>query len=492
MSLTIPEAINQINNYSKKLTESTASSLSTYGGKSTSKSLTIYDTKSKSIISSTDKNLITIAGNRKISPSTSAETIDFSLLSLLNLKNDTQASFDTKFSGFTNDMTKGVGVKISEFASNLVKGIPGGLAAVAGAVSAAVAGAVATLTNMASNIASAFTNALSNMYNGAVKSITAIGDKFKLLMKKPTIPSIDVAGAGKKEVVNNFYKRASGQSSTSKYIQANIPSKTGVMSAKIDNVKGTPDDKILTPQLKKDINATTTFEIDPIAKMLGLVGSLQPTKSEKKIEEPKPTGDKAEYGKIQIKENKGGFVIIADETPGNVRQIFQHPTGTMTAMLDNGDLNSKCTHDRQDLTDGNWNITTTLDKVEIVAGNTKIEIRKNITTKVLGNDDYDLTGTKNEVVGGDVTNDYKSNYTGKISSNYMESVGGNKTEKTGGNLKETVGGNHEETVNGNLTIKVSGNVNITAGGSCNITSGGSCSITSGSNIKISAPKVAIG
>lgn len=298
----------------------------------------------------------------------------------------------------------------------------------------------------------------------------------------------------------SYYDRKEKQSSTSKYIQANKTNVDGSFSADATVLKGTPSDKIITPQLKDDTNSTVALESNPLAALLGFVSSLIPSTNTKKIDEPRPTDNKAEYGKIQVKENKAGFIVINDETPGNVRQINLHPTGTYNALLDNGDYHTKTTNDRQEITVGNWNITTEKDKIEIISGNNKIEIRKDIFTNIAGKSDYNLTGTQSNVVGADVTDDFKANYTGKIADNYSESVGGNKTETTSGNLTEKISGDHKENVSGSLTIQVSGNINIVSSGNIkimssgttNITSTGATNVTSSVKVKISAPKISLG
>jgi hypothetical protein len=297
-----------------------------------------------------------------------------------------------------------------------------------------------------------------------------------------------------------YYDRKEGQSSTSKYIQVNKNTDDGGFKEDSSALAGTPSDKIITPQLKVDTQLTKSFASNPLAKLLGFVSSLIPTANSKKVAEPKPTDDKAQYGKIQVKENKAGFIVINDETPGNVRQINLHPTGTYNAMLDNGDFHTKTTGDKQEITDGNWNITTTKDKIEIVSGDSKIQIRKNVERNIAGDYNSNIDGEQKSVVGGDVSNDFKGSYAGKIASDYTESVGGDKTEKTSGDLKETISGDHKETVQGALTITVMGNVNITSTGTTNIQSTGSINITSGGvltlmsaiMVRLSAPSIKLG
>jgi len=287
-------------------------------------------------------------------------------------------------------------------------------------------------------------------------------------------------------MADTFYDRIPGQSSTSKYIQVNKTNTDG--SYKTDNsvLSGTPSDKIITPNLKSDTQTTVSFVTNPLAKLLGFVSSLIPSKNSTKVSEPAPTDNKAQYGKIQVKESKAGFVTITDDTPGNVRYINLHPSGTYNSMLNNGDYQTKTTGDKQEITDGNWNIITSKDKVEIVVGESKIEIRKNLQSNINGDSNFNTNGVQNSVVYGDVSNDYKSSYNGKISNDYNESVGGNKTEKTSGNLIETINGNHKETISGSLTLTVVGNINIVCGGNAHIMSSGDTNISSNGSINVSS------
>lgn len=256
-----------------------------------------------------------------------------------------------------------------------------------------------------------------------------------------------------------FYNREQTVSSTSKYIQVNKNTETDSFAADTPVLNATPSDKIIWPQLKDDTNKTILFT----ATAASMVASyLTPNTKQVQINETRPTDNLALYGYIQVKENKAGFVVINDETPGNVRQIDLHPTGTYTALIDNGDYHTKVTNDRQEITDGNWYIKTSKDKVEIIAGTNKIEIRTDQFINIAGKSNYNLEGTQNNSVGGNVTNHFHSNYSGRIANNYVESVGSDKTENTGGNLLEIINGDHTEKTVGALTIHVIGNINITS------------------------------
>lgn len=467
--MTETQVINKITNFSKTLTDKSLGNLSSFGSKTSSKYLSMFETKSTKIISQTQNRIYTISPNITSDLKIAKADGIFSdaMSQIANLKSNVGNLFDFDFKSFASNMYETITTKISDFASNIADKIGGLTESIVSSIENAISNAVDSITNMVNNIIDSFTNALNKMYEDAVALVNNIIDKFK-----QTIDSIIEAGKTIVKTLNNFYERAKGQSSTSKYIQANKPSADGSSKPNPDALKGTPDDKILSKQLKSETQTTVKLVENPLAKLLGFTSSLIPKKEKKKIEEPKPTGDKAQYGKIQVKENKGGFVEISDETPGNVRKINQHPTGTYEAMLANGDKNTKTSNNKQDITVGDWNITTGKDKIEVVVGDQKIEIRKNKTDNIKGDENRNINGVQNNVITGAVADDFKSSYTGKIASDYSESVGGNRTEKTSGDLNEKVGGNHKETIGGGLTIHVSGNVNIISGGSATIASSG--------------------
>lgn len=207
-----------------------------------------------------------------------------------------------------------------------------------------------------------------------------------------------------------------------------------------------------------------------------IVPPIIPVETKKEIKEEKPSGDKSEYGSIQVFENKGGFVEIRDETPGNVRMVNLHPTGTYDSMLDNGDVIRKTTRNVVDMVDKDWQIKIEENYIIIVAGNTKIEIRKDKLENIQGNNDVNIDKESKTKVGGDVSEEYESNYSRKVTQDSAVYIQGNSSEGIDGNLEETIKGNHSEKVQGNLTIKVTGNVTVT-GNNVNVNAKNTCSIT---------------
>lgn len=333
----------------------------------------------------------------------------------------------------------------------------------------------------------------------------------------------------------DFYKRLKGESSTSKYIQTKLPDLSGTPKPNPAILKDTPDAKIITPQLKKDSNVTKL--ITPLKNLLGIKslakpkfldnlmgkdkkltsvtsGIKPPTKipslpsagslingvsktaakpgvippavassSSVEVKEEKPSGDKSEYGKIVVKENKGGFVEISDETPGNVRKVNLHPSGTYDAKLDNGDAHTKTTGKKVDIVDGNWQVTVFNDNILIVNKDNKIEIREDSFINIHGSENLNVDKEKNTKVGGDVNNDYGANLTEKVNEDCEITIGGNETKTLSGNETNNISGNKKESIGGNLNITVSGNVNIT---------GGKVNISASSSIALSAPSIKLG
>jgi hypothetical protein len=219
----------------------------------------------------------------------------------------------------------------------------------------------------------------------------------------------------------NFKDREKVQSSTSKYIQAKVASTEGYVSKAIS---GTVDDKLIKPNLKTSLCETIKFDTSALALLPFPIPFIKNTNS-KEIKELLPTADKAEYGKIQVKESKGGFVEIQDETPGNKRWQKTHPSGTYTQVVNNGDMHEKIVNDRFIIIDKNWNISVGEDQIEVIVGNNRIQIKKDRETNITGSDNTNVTGDSTLFVGGNESREVKGNQTEKISGNMNSRIDGN-------------------------------------------------------------------
>jgi hypothetical protein len=304
----------------------------------------------------------------------------------------------------------------------------------------------------------------------------------------PNVPSVPKLPSAPQipEKKDIYYERDIAQSSTSKYIQANAPNVNGGFK-KQDVLNKTPDAKIISPQLKKDVNIVAQLAGGAgglLAALASAIMSLFGKAIQSDIAETPPTGDKAEYGKLQVKENKAGFVEIRDETPGNVRKIDLHPTGTYDSMLDNGNREDKTTGKKLTMVDKNWEIVVFENELIVINKDYKLHIKQDSYTNINGNENINVDKDSSEVIKGNKKLNIKGNNTVKIEGNEGVGVDGNQKIDIGGNLTEKVSGNIEQKVSGNVKEKVSGTKNEIVGSVL--------TITAGQLIRISAPKIKLG
>ena len=480
--LTSTDVINQITNHTNNLGKEAVSTITSYSSNSTETHIASFTKDSTKIFTESESKINSQSTATKYTSSDvsiAEAVVSTASANIDNLKEITEFNFTSDLWSFTENVCADVWDAIVNFTQNLLNVTGQIISTIWNTVTALFNSIVATITALVNNIINTFKSVLNGLVNGVKKQLAGL-----IAMFNNAVASVSKVIEKSKTIVNNFFERDANQASTSKYIQANIPNEIGALIPNASVLAKTPDAKIITPQLKSDINKVKEFKENPLAALFNFVSSLIPSVSETKIAETPPTGAKSEYGKIVVKEMMGGSLKIQDGTPGNIRDIDLHPTGTYQSSLNDGSRESKVTGNKKDITDGNWNITTSKDKVEIVVGDSKIEIRKNELQTTKGNRDVSIDGTLKNVVQKDVTNDFKANYVGKIAKNYNESVGGNRTETTDGNLDETVA-NHKETVKGSLTIHVTGDVNIHA-------TGGVMNLSSGTAVSISAPSISLG
>jgi Gp5 C-terminal repeat (3 copies) len=283
-------------------------------------------------------------------------------------------------------------------------------------------------------------------------------------------------------VEQEYRDREEGQSSTSKYIQVKVPPAGQDDGYKAKPVGGTPDDKIIKPNLKTAKCDTVDFELP--SGLLALIPVPLPflkKKSSKEIKEKLPDKEKSEYGKIVVNETKGGFVNIQDETAGNKRWQKLHPSGTYQQVVDNGDYHDKVVHDRYIIVDKNWNISIGEDWIEVVSGNNKIQIKKNSSININGNESVNVDGNSNvNIVGNEGL---------QVGGNHSESITGNFTTEVGGNHAETIKGYRKTMVSGNENNTIMGTETDVICGSWNVTVSGSIMLSSSASITLVAPVI---
>lgn len=288
----------------------------------------------------------------------------------------------------------------------------------------------------------------------------------------------------------NYQDRESGQSSTSKYIQANTPPTKGDSYGE-NKIAGTPDDKTLTPNLKNATVVTKSIEIPTLAALLGVAIPFVKTSNKKEIKEPPPTSDKAQYGKVQVKDNNG-FVEIQDNTPKNKRWVHLHPTGTYNEVRDNGDLTEKNVHDRITVIINDWNITINGDLLEVIDGNNKIQIKRDRQTNINGNDNLNIDGNSTTnvgknlglQVGGDNVEAIQGNMVSEISGKLTEDIKKDHKHTVNGSEFNTVMGNRTDVVAKNFTVAVTGNTIVHVGGNANVSVDGKTHLLSKGGVDI--------
>lgn len=552
-----------------------------------------------------DKLIIDTKGNIRVQKKKYNKTSLFKTEAVVNNAIDNLTNYflsiDTSFNSIVNSF--GVSI-ITDTAKNFMANIQNKINIIGNlpqsVVDNLVADAQDKIDGLTAEMYASIASAIDSYAGDSLKQFSSYKSKLSSLLGALDDPILSEYNINTKtgEVVKaNYYDRGTGASSTSSYIQANVPNKAGKLTPDPTALKNTPDTKILEGQLKSDKSSVKSFftipddkipknpslssltpdvpkltlpalptvsdlgrtvstavntakdlsgnfptslptldgfgsnlpsnisdvitiptlpskpslkslppldNLTPISAMqdnldfaakgkaIGKDPGLIPVVDTDAVVEPKPTGDKAEYGKIQVKENKAGFTEISDETEGNVRKISTHPTGTYQAMLNDGSQHSKTTGMRQDIVDENWNVKIAKDKIVIIDGNEKIEIRKNRKVDIVGDDLLGVTGDKNTLVSGEVKEDFRQNSSEKVGGNKKTTASGNIDNKASGNITNDAGGNLSQRVGGNLTINCTGNVNINSSGNTTINSKGTITISSSSIVRISAPAISLG
>ena len=430
------------------------------------------------------------------------------------------------------------------FAKKLFESVKNAISVFADAVKAAfnfVGAALSAIANLVTNLITNIINKLTAIVVGAINLVFSVIDNilaagigllksFNKLINQPAAFA-DSKIKKLKKLTNNFYARAEGLSSVSKYIQTNVPTTKGGVKFNPKALLDTPDSKIIIPKLKTELNsvknvkfnelipklqipdvkelissgieagkaaasltsaAISALQTTPIPSLSSIgplitgkiVPSLVPKKVEKKIEEPKPTSKDAAYGQIVVEENAGGHVKIKDETPGNVREINIHPSGTYDQKLDNGDTTNKVTGKQIIIVDKDWELTIGENQIIIVSGDQKIEVRKNKIEDIAENSSLYVGKEKTCIVEKDVADDFRQNYSQKIELDKSVDVGNDMSMIVGNDYDTEIKNNASETIGGNLTIHCSKEVNIIAGGNANLVASGV--------VRIKGKKVRIG
>lgn len=275
-------------------------------------------------------------------------------------------------------------------------------------------------------------------------------------------------------IENSIYdNRVQAQSSVSKYAQSNII-KNGSFTK--ESINGTPDDNIITPNLKKEKVETTslTSQTSFLSSLLGSILPFTKTSSVKEINEVAPNKDATQYGKVIVKETKGGFVDLVDETPNNKRSMNLHPSGTYHQIINDGSKFEKIVNDNTLFVEGNNSTSITKDLISLIKGTFKQQI--------IGNSEVDINENNNLTVSGNSISNIKKDLILEINGNETINIDGNNTIQINGNQGITIGGNSSDVISGNENKTINGNSSITISGSLSICANSGITISCGASI----------
>ncbi|WP_297430851.1 hypothetical protein, partial [Clostridium sp.] len=153
--------------------------------------------------------------------------------------------------------------------SNFISSIGVGMVEVTTSFNTALSNFTTLTSNLTLNLINAFSTTITNVANSSISKVNNIISKFNKLANKVIEDSTKV-----KQIAYDFYNRIRGESSTSKYIQTNVPDLNGLLKKNVNILKNTPDKVIIEPNLKSDINNVKKNVTNPLTSLLSSFGGL--------------------------------------------------------------------------------------------------------------------------------------------------------------------------------------------------------------------------
>jgi hypothetical protein len=326
----------------------------------------------------------------------------------------------------------------------------------------------------------------------------------------------------------NYYKRKAEESSVSKFIQTNVPSETGDVITK--DIEGLPNQVIAVPQItdvtqiKVEIpslslpklpslptiptvdsliamgtNSLNSMLSSGIGSLMGMAtnflsGFGLPSLVKKfvpiKLKESPPDYSKSEYGSLQVKEMKGGFVEIFDQTKGNETTLRFHPSGTYNQVQADGTNQDKVVGKKKDFYDQNWEITIGKDFIEVISGEATVQIKKDSFMTINGNSNTTINQDCNTIIDQHQFTDVKGMIIEKSGMGKNVDITGTSTENITKDYGQTVGGSSTTTITGYKTEIVKKGLDIMVTGNVTIY-GDEIKIVGKKKISLVAPKISI-
>lgn len=227
------------------------------------------------------------------------------------------------------------------------------------------------------------------------------------------------------------------ESTTSKYIQLKVPEVTSLDGIETVIYKShpkitesdIPDALLMTNRVSTNINYNShaitrndegNYTVDTESETIT-------------IEEPLLTSTLGQYGKIHVKEDRGGNVFLFDFTDDNKRIFLKHDSGTYWNIGNDGAYTFKVM--------GPAITIFAHDKSEIIAFNDRKKVKSDMIVDVVGrvNQSFgpthtNIRGDSSLMVSGHGIQSYNGKLTTFVSGSDHTEVGASKTFKVGGSF----------------------------------------------------------
>ena len=207
-----------------------------------------------------------------------------------------------------------------------------------------------------------------------------------------------------------YFKKENNETSISRYVQFNLPDPNS-FNPSVNNTEVTRTPDYIVIKNLVEVHPEIVLEYPEIV--------------QKTIKEPRPTPEKAEYGKIVVKQTHSGHVFIQDDTPGNRRVITQHATGTYFSMIDDGSMIVHITKDGMKIINRDYKIYIQRDRLTLIDGNDWVQVKRNKTTHVNENEYKVIEKDKKTKIKQDEKREIEQNQTIQVGQNITIQAGGN-------------------------------------------------------------------
>lgn len=187
-------------------------------------------------------------------------------------------------------------------------------------------------------------------------------------------------------------KKIDTEASTSKYIQLRPPTVTSIDGNEVVTYEAHPKIKESDTQdaslMINRISTSVSSSIYTFSRDEENYPSFETTNEGVVVQEPELTSTLGQYGKVHVKEDRGGNVFLFDFTEGNKRIFLKHDSGTYWNIENNGGSTFKAV--------GPSMYIFTHDKSEIISHN---EFKKVNTDRII-----QVTGEVHQTYGPTFTN----------------------------------------------------------------------------------------